>query len=72
MESSSLSLLCAFSRQRQREREREREMGEGTVSLFLIGGTGGFELGFTLAKQALYHLRYTSSAFCSGDFGDGV
>jgi hypothetical protein len=31
----------------------------------------GFELGFTLAKQALYHLSHTFSPFCSGYFGMG-
>jgi hypothetical protein len=27
---------------------------------------------FTLAQQALYHLSYASSPFCSGYFGDKV
>jgi hypothetical protein len=36
---------------------------------FLMGL--GFELGFALAKQMLYHLNHYSSSFCSGYFGDG-
>jgi hypothetical protein len=28
--------------------------------------------GFMLAKQEIFHLRHTSSPFCSGYFGDGV
>jgi hypothetical protein len=34
------------------------------LSLFLVGL--GFELGFALAKQALYCWSHTSSPFCSG------
>jgi hypothetical protein len=30
----------------------------------------GFELGFALAKEALYRLNHISSPFCSGCFGD--
>jgi hypothetical protein len=35
------------------------------VFVFLV------RLGYALAKQALYHLSHTSSAFCSGYFTDG-
>jgi hypothetical protein len=39
------------------------------VFVFLLGLE--FEpQGFALAKQALYHLSYSSNLFCSGYFGD--
>jgi hypothetical protein len=41
------------------------------ISFFLLVGLG-FDEGFTLAKQACYHLSHTFSPFCCGYFGDGV
>jgi hypothetical protein len=41
------------------------------ISFFLLVELG-FEVGFALAKQALYHLSHTSSPFYSGSFRDGV
>jgi hypothetical protein len=38
---------------------------------FFFDGTGVWNQGFELAKQVLFYLSYTSSAFCSGYFGDG-
>jgi hypothetical protein len=40
-------------------------------SIFLVGLGFDFK-SFELAKQALYHLSYTSSPFCSGYFEDGI
>jgi hypothetical protein len=39
---------------------------------FGFGGTGVWTWGFSLAKQVLYHLSYTSSSFGCGYFGDKV
>jgi hypothetical protein len=41
-------------------------------TLFIFGGTGIWTQSFVLAKQALYHLRYNHSPFCSGYFGHRV
>jgi hypothetical protein len=39
---------------------------------FFFCGTGVWTQGFTLARQALYHLRHHSSPFWSDYFGDWV
>jgi hypothetical protein len=39
---------------------------------FFFYGTGTWTQCFVLAKQALYHLSWTSSPFCYGYFGDGL
>jgi hypothetical protein len=39
---------------------------------FIFWWDWGLTWGFVLAWQALHHLTYTSSTFCSGYFGDGV
>jgi hypothetical protein len=45
------------------------------LALFVFlfwGGSGIWIQGFTLGKQAVYHLSQTSSPFCSVYFGDGI
>jgi hypothetical protein len=40
--------------------------GLNPILIFFILTLLGFELGFILSRQALYHLSHTSSLFCSG------
>jgi hypothetical protein len=43
-----------------------------TVFICLLSGTSVRTQGFSLARQVLYSLSYTSSSFCPGCFGDTI